>query len=192
LRKPLSAVARVYVTGVIIAGAALFAACLPLARFDQPILFLVLLVLSSATATLKVQLPLLTSSSTMSVSYAVDFASLLLLGPNETMFVASISAWSQCVFRMKTRNPVYRTLFSMACLVVTVQAAGQIYDWLGGSHGRFSARHRRVRVRSRRGELDLPVSPREAGLQASHTCAATPTRALPPAHLGRPALQKRR
>ena len=60
----------------------------------------------------------------MSVSYAVDFASLLLLGPNETMIVAAASAFSQCTFRIKERNPIHRTLFSMACLVVTVQAAG--------------------------------------------------------------------
>ena len=69
-------------------------------------------------------LPLARSGSTMSVSYAVDFASLLLLGPNETMIVAAASAWSQCTFRIKERNPLHRTLFSMACLVVTVQAAG--------------------------------------------------------------------
>ena len=35
----------------------------------------------------------------MSVSYAVDFASLLLLGADETMLVAATSAWSQCTFR---------------------------------------------------------------------------------------------
>ena len=51
----------------------------------------------------------------MSVSYAVDFASLLLLGPNETMLVAAASAFSQCTFRIKERNPIHRTLFSMAC-----------------------------------------------------------------------------
>jgi hypothetical protein len=73
----------------------------------------------------------------MSVSYAVDFASLLLLGPNETMIVAAVSAWSQCTFRIKERNPTYRTLFSMACLVVTVQAAGRLYIWLGGIPGHF-------------------------------------------------------
>ena len=86
--------------------------------------FLVLLLLSSLTSVFKVQLPLARSGSTMSVSYAVDFASLLLLGPNETMIVAAASACSQCTFRIKERNPMHRTLFSMACLVVTVQAAG--------------------------------------------------------------------
>ena len=71
----------------------------------------------------------------MSVSYAVDFASLLLLGPNETMIVAAASAFSQCTFRIKERNPIHRTLFSMACLIVTVQAAGMVYHWLGGQPG---------------------------------------------------------
>jgi putative nucleotidyltransferase with HDIG domain len=99
--------------------------------------FLLLLTLSSVTSVFKVTLPLARSGSTMSVSYAVDFASLLLLGPNETMIVAAVSAWSQCTFRIKERNPTYRTLFSMACLVVTVQAAGRFYIWLGGSPGQF-------------------------------------------------------
>ena len=45
------------------------------------------------------------SGSTMSVSYAVDFASLLLLGANETMIVAAASAWSQCTFRMTGAQP---------------------------------------------------------------------------------------
>ena len=76
-------------------------------------------------------LPLAKSGSTMSVSYAVDFASLLLLGANETMLVAVTSAWSQCTFRMKTPNPVYRTMFSMACLAITVQAAGWVYRGFG-------------------------------------------------------------
>ena len=40
------------------------------------------------------------------------------------MIVAAASAFSQCTFRIKERNPIHRTLFSMACLIVTVQAAG--------------------------------------------------------------------
>ena len=69
----------------------------------------------------------------MSVSYAVDFASLLLLGPHETMLVAAGSAFSQCHLNSKERNPLYRTLFSMASLVITVQAAGLAFHLLGGT-----------------------------------------------------------
>ncbi len=68
----------------------------------------------------------------MSVSYAVDFAALLLLGPDQTMLVAATSAWSQCTFRAQTRPPVYRTLFSMASLALTVKATGLVYAFFGG------------------------------------------------------------
>ncbi len=71
----------------------------------------------------------------MSVSYAVDFASLLLLGPHETMIVAAASAFSQCHLNSKERNAAYRTLFSMASLIVTVQGAGLAFTLLGGRVG---------------------------------------------------------
>jgi diguanylate cyclase (GGDEF)-like protein/putative nucleotidyltransferase with HDIG domain len=127
--------ARLFVSAVIILGAGLLVAFFPVRSFASPWLFLLLLTLSSITSVFKVNLPLARSGSTMSVSYAVDFASLLLLGPNETMLVAAASAWSQCTFRIKERNPLYRTFFSMACLVITVQVAGTIYGLLGGTPG---------------------------------------------------------
>ncbi len=125
--------ARFYVSAVIAIGLTLMAVHLPDATFAQPVLFLALLVLASMTAALKVQLPLTTSGSTMSVSYAVDFASLLLLGPHETMLVAAGSAFSQCHLNSKERNPIHRTLFSVASLVITVQAAGLAFHLLGGT-----------------------------------------------------------
>jgi diguanylate cyclase (GGDEF)-like protein/putative nucleotidyltransferase with HDIG domain len=97
------------------------------------VLFGVLLVCSSLASALKVSLPLATSGSTMSVSYAVDFAALLLLGADETMVVAAASACAQCTFRTQTRSAPYRTLFSMASLVLTVKAAGWAFTLLGGS-----------------------------------------------------------
>jgi diguanylate cyclase (GGDEF)-like protein/putative nucleotidyltransferase with HDIG domain len=129
--------ARIYVSAVIGSGAVLFFVFLPLRTFESPWLFVLLLALSSITSVFKVNLPLARSGSTMSVSYAVDFASLLLLGPNETMVVAAVSAYSQCTFRIKESNPKYRTLFSMACLVLTVQAAGAVHALLGGTPGHF-------------------------------------------------------
>src|SRR6185436_13774341 len=130
--KALPLPARLFVSAVIAAGAVLLVLFFPFKTFASPLVFLILLTLSSFTSVFKVTLPLARSGSTMSVSYAVDFASLLLLGPNETMLVAAASAWSQCTFRIKERNPLYRTLFSMGCLIITVQAAGAIYAWSGG------------------------------------------------------------
>jgi diguanylate cyclase (GGDEF)-like protein/putative nucleotidyltransferase with HDIG domain len=131
--------ARVYVASVIVIGALLVAFLGPRATFDQPLLFAALLLLSAITSAFKVSLPLAKSGSTLSVSYAVDFLALLMLGANETMLVAVASAWSQCTFKMKTRNPPYRTLFSMACLAITVQAAGWLFLELGGTPGRLGA-----------------------------------------------------
>ena len=127
--------ARLYVGATILVGALLVVSLGPRSSFANPALFTVLLFTSAVTSAFKVSLPLAKSGSTMSVSYAVDFASLLLLGPNETMLVAVTSAWSQCTFRMKTKNPVYRTMFSMACLAITVQASGFAYEALGGVPG---------------------------------------------------------
>src|SRR6187402_3871395 len=116
--------ARIYVGSVIAGGAVLLAVLFPVAQFEHPAWFVTLLLLSSITSAFKVNLPLARSGSTMSVSYAVDFLSLIVLGPSQTMIVGSTSAWSQCTFRMTTKNTLYRTLFSMASLVISVQAAG--------------------------------------------------------------------
>jgi diguanylate cyclase (GGDEF)-like protein/putative nucleotidyltransferase with HDIG domain len=135
--KQLPIAARAYVGAVIALGAALLVFFFPIhARdFPHPEWFLALLLLSSITSAFKVSLPLARSGSTMSVSYAVDFLSLIILGPNPTMIVGATSAWSQCTFRMTTKNPPYRTLFSMASLVISVQAAGAVFQLLGGTPG---------------------------------------------------------
>lgn len=135
MTQALPIAARLYVGAIIVAGAALIAWFGPRATFADPVLFAILLLASSLASAFKVDLPLSRGSSTMSVSYAVDFAALLLLGPNETMIIAVVSAWSQCTFRVAQRNPPYRTLFSMACLALTVQAAGHAHAWAGGVPG---------------------------------------------------------
>src|SRR5215213_5418658 len=127
--------ARAFVGGVIAVGVLLLAFFFPIHLFPHPGWFLALLLLSSVTSAFKVNLPLARSGSTMSVSYAVDFLSLIILGPSPTMVVAATSAWSQCTFRMTTKNPLYRTLFSMASLVISVQAGGEVFRLLGGTPG---------------------------------------------------------
>jgi diguanylate cyclase (GGDEF)-like protein/putative nucleotidyltransferase with HDIG domain len=129
--QDLPSAARAYVIAVLVAGATVLAVFAPRA-FPSPALFIGLLVSSSLASAFKVSLPLTTSGSTMSVSYAVDFASLLLLGADQTMLVAAASAWSQCTFRAQSKSPLHRTLFSMASLVLTVKATGLVYVLFGG------------------------------------------------------------
>ena len=97
--------AQVFIVAVIAAGAAILAWALPVIRVDNWLLFSALLVLSNVTSAFKVTL-LATSGSTLSVSYMVDFAALLMLGPAPTILIAITSAWSQCTFRMKQPTPL--------------------------------------------------------------------------------------
>src|SRR5215216_4363414 len=75
--------ARLYVGATIAVGALLVVSLGPRSTFSNLPLFALLLILSAVTSAFKVSLPLAKSGSTMSVSYAVDFASLLLLVPHE-------------------------------------------------------------------------------------------------------------
>jgi diguanylate cyclase (GGDEF)-like protein/putative nucleotidyltransferase with HDIG domain len=133
MRRPFHG--RVYVYAMIALGAAVMASSLWSVEFSRPGLFATLLVLSVVSSALKVDMPIGVGSSSISLSYAVDFTALLLLGPAPTMLIAACSAWAQCTFRMSERNPVYKTLFSMAALVVSVAAAGTTYTSLGGTFG---------------------------------------------------------
>src|SRR5512142_2879772 len=130
--KDLPFAARLFVGAGLTAGAVTIVAYAP-RGIDHIGLFVILLCCSSLASALKVNLPLASSGSTMSVSYAVDFASLLMIGADPTMLVGAASAFSQCTFRTQARSAPYRTLFSMASLVLTVKAAGVVYAWLGGT-----------------------------------------------------------
>jgi PAS domain S-box-containing protein len=125
--------ARVYIAAVIAAGAAAAVTFFPV-RFDHPVLFLVLLSFVYVTSMWKVNLPLaLSNGSTLSVSYAADLASLLLLGPQTAMLIAMSGAWAQCSLQVKRTYPVYRTIFSIAVLALTMRAVAAMYFWLDGA-----------------------------------------------------------
>jgi PAS domain S-box-containing protein len=123
---------RWYILAVIALGAVTFVALLPRATITPVIPLLVFVLLSSLTSAFKVQFPI-ASGSNMSVSYVVDIAALILRGPHATMIVGAASGWSQTTLNSRTRNPLFRTLFNMAILVLTVQAAGQVFQRLGGA-----------------------------------------------------------
>jgi PAS domain S-box-containing protein len=124
--------ARWYIVSVIVLAAVVFFALIPRAQFEPVPSFLFLVLISSLTAAFKVHFPI-AGGSNMSVSYVVDIASLILRGPHATMIVGAASGWSQSTLNTREGNPVHRTLFNMACLVLTVQAAGQVFQRLGGT-----------------------------------------------------------
>jgi PAS domain S-box-containing protein len=132
LLRDLPPKARWYIIAVTSAGALAMGLLLPYAHLTPVLPLLLLTLLSSLTSAFKVHFPV-ASGSSMSVSYIVDIASIIVRGPHATMLVGAVSGWSQTTFNTQTKQPTYRTLFNMACLALTVEAAGQVYVQLGGT-----------------------------------------------------------
>ncbi len=134
--------ARWYIFTVIALGAVTFAVLVPRATLTPLGSLLFFIALSSLTSAFKVQFPI-ASGSNMSVSYVVDIAALILRGPHATMIVGACSAFTQSTFNQPKGkpNPRYRTLFNMAILVLTAQAAGQVYRRLGGTTSTLDVVH---------------------------------------------------
>jgi len=102
-------------------------------------LFLALLLLSCVTSLWKVNLPIaLVSGSTLSMSYAANLMSLLLLGTWPATVIGVAGAWAQCTINVKRAYPLHRTLFSVAAEAVTMLASGFVYHALGGRTGGFA------------------------------------------------------
>ena len=126
-------VARLYVSLVIAAGTAWLLVSFPRA-FPQPMLFAVLTAFACVTSVWKVNLPItVANGSTLSVSYAANLMSLLLLGPSHAVLIAAAGAWTQCRYKAKAPYPGYRTIFSIAGGAITMAATGIVYVWMGGS-----------------------------------------------------------
>jgi diguanylate cyclase (GGDEF)-like protein/PAS domain S-box-containing protein len=122
----------------VVAGAAVaLVSAGPRAIPDVP-RFVMLLATSALASALTLRLPV--GASSLSVSYAVDFASLLLIGTGPTMIVAGVSAAVQSVFSGAARTPASRVVFNVSALVLTIVAAGAAYAGFGGAPGETDLR----------------------------------------------------
>src|SRR5207244_6381289 len=71
--------------------------------------------------------------SDRSVASVVDCAWIRLWGPRAALLGGGRSGGSRSTLNAGNRTPPFRTLFNMAMLVITVEAAGQVFRALGGS-----------------------------------------------------------
>ncbi len=127
--------ARVYVGAITLIGAGLVGAFFPRVLPD-PVLSLGLLALVVLGSTLKVQLPVPGTAASLSVSFIANFMALILVGAGQTMVFAAIGAAVQSLAARRTRPLVlYRVLFSMSALAITVQVTQLVYTALGGRTG---------------------------------------------------------
>jgi diguanylate cyclase (GGDEF)-like protein len=129
-KQPLAA--RAFVAAVIAAGGALLVASTWRGSLERPLLLGALLLLSIGVHAIKVKLPVGRSTSTLSLGYAVNFASLLVLGPGAAAWVTAAGGLAQCTLNVAVRNPWYRTLFSVSSLVLSMELGARVLVWAGG------------------------------------------------------------
>jgi signal transduction histidine kinase/CheY-like chemotaxis protein len=116
----------VYTTTITLIGCALLATSAPHVLSASPLSLAVLTALALATSVFKVTLPLPAGAANMTLSYAVDFAGLLLVGPHVTAVIAAVATWAQSTFATAKRNRLNRRLFNVASVVLTVECAGLV------------------------------------------------------------------
>src|SRR6185295_2105635 len=119
--------ARLYLVGVIAAGAILAGWSAGHGAFDKPWRFLVLLAAAVIFNVVKIELTGV--KSTFSIGYAVSFAALLILGRAGAVWIAMAGAWAQSSFNVKLRAPWYQTAFNISGLALATQSAGLALYW---------------------------------------------------------------
>lgn len=124
-------VTQIYLASVIAVGFGLLLTRWP-AAYPHPEMSILLLVASLVLSLLKMRLPLNVGQATISMAYTVDFAALLLCGPGVAMLIATFGVLIQCLVRVKTPQPSIRLIFSVAAVVISVQAAGYTWAALAG------------------------------------------------------------
>src|SRR3954469_7828712 len=125
--------AQIYVGVVVAAGAVCLVLSVP-TRIADPVLFVSLAVFACVTSVWKVNLPIaVANGSTLSVSYAANLTSLLLLGPYHATLIAVAGAITQCRYKARAEYPLYKTIFSAAATAITMAATGLVYMMLDGT-----------------------------------------------------------
>src|SRR5688500_8215348 len=121
-----------YVGAVIVTGVVMLARSAP-RTYPDPYLAAGLLIAALVLSFFKLRLPLGRGNSPMSIAQAADFVALMMVGPNLAMVIAAAGVLLQCTVRVKRRQPLHRTAFSVASVVVAVQAAGWVWQAFGGN-----------------------------------------------------------
>lgn len=127
-RLPL--LARAYVGLVMAAGLVLAIIAATHGAFDRPLVLGALILASIVAHTVKIELA--ASSSTLSLGYAVTFASVLILGGPAAILTTMAGGWAQCTLNTKTRSPWYQTVFSISTMLLSMESTALTLAWTGG------------------------------------------------------------
>ena len=126
-----------YTNAVMALGATFLALGAPALALADPAWFAALAILAVSASLFKLSLQLPGGGATMTLGYAPGFLGLLSIGPHPTAIVVLLGIWTQCTYRLARKTPMdmRRRLFSMACGVITVEAAGWAFAAVGGVPG---------------------------------------------------------
>ena len=113
---------------------------LGLADWPQPhrtVEFSALILAAILTHALAMRQSITQDWATMPLSFVVDFTSLLLLGPNATMLVATTGTVTQRLTDSQRSHASRRMLLNAGIIMAATQAAGFAHRALGGTMGHF-------------------------------------------------------
>jgi diguanylate cyclase (GGDEF)-like protein/putative nucleotidyltransferase with HDIG domain len=113
------------------AGVILVSQALDVTQLEEPWRFYPVLVTSVVLAATKIRLPLLPSAGTVSLSYCTNFAALSLFSPFAATFIIAVSVWAQCSLNNAGRLATYRTVFSIANIIVATALADLAGSFVG-------------------------------------------------------------
>lgn len=119
-----------YVATVCAAGGAVLFGALG-AWTEQPLALAAFLAVSLIASLARVEIAV-GSGATLTACHITDLLALLICGTDAAVLVSAWSAWTQCTFRSRTKNPPHQTLFSIAALALSMGVAGLVYVQLGG------------------------------------------------------------
>lgn len=131
----LAPAARAYVAIVCLGGGIAIAQAAVHVSDRAPVLFAVFLCLSLIASMAKTSIPVPGSESSLTVCHVIDYTALIVCGPSAAVLVAAWGGWTQCTFNSTGKNPAHQIVFSVACLALTMSAAGTVYVWLGSQLG---------------------------------------------------------
>src|ERR1044071_2742632 len=103
-----------------------------LEAIEEPKLLYPVLVTSVVLAATKIRLPLLPSSATVSLSYCTNFAALSLFSPFAATFIIAVSVWAQCALNNAGRMATYRTVYSIANIILASKVSHMAAGLVGG------------------------------------------------------------
>jgi diguanylate cyclase (GGDEF)-like protein len=132
--RELPLVARIYVLVIIVAGSAAAVASTTAGAFTRPLFLVAFVAASIGVHSLKSNSPSGSSQTTVSLGFAVTFASLLVLGAAGSTWTVLAGGWAQTTLNSKTPNPWYRVVFTMTALAISVEPAALTLRWTGGAN----------------------------------------------------------